>query len=261
MADTDGESSKVAPSAGNGSTTSRYTWTQTLTDVHVSVPLAAGTRARDLTVTIAPTHLRVVGPSGTLLDDALHAPVKDEDAMWQVDAAAHTLDVYLDKVQAQSWWPRVCAGDPAVDVSKVSPENSKLSDLDGETRAMVEKMMLDQRRRAAGQPTTDEAAAAAAAAKMGLHGGAPHAPCKCPRGRVHNGGGWVTRAAAGATSPRRPPFVGDHRHTPTRPCRAVAAWFPATGSTAPPWPRAPAARLGATRSPTARPRAVSKNGK
>eukprot|EP00908_Phaeocystis_cordata_P013598 Transcript_24664.p4 GENE.Transcript_24664~~Transcript_24664.p4 ORF type:complete len:139 (+),score=99.76 Transcript_24664:1606-2022(+) len=96
--------------------------------------------------------------SEALMDGELHQAVKVDDCFWAVsdEGDERLVQITLQKVNQMEWWNRVCVGDPEINTQKVEPENSKLSDLDGETRQTVEKMMFDQRQKAAGLPTADE---------------------------------------------------------------------------------------------------------
>jgi len=44
------------------------------------------------------------------------------------------LSVYLEKENGNEWWPHVVTHHPQIDTTKLTPEDSQLSDLDGETR-------------------------------------------------------------------------------------------------------------------------------
>jgi hypothetical protein len=123
----------------------------------LTLPLDAGTRARDLNVSLKRKALSVVkkADKGVLLDDELYNTIKEEESTWSI--SDDVLEITLEKVGKEQWWPHVLKSAPKIDTTKIVPETSKLSDLDGETRAMVEKMMYDNRQKQMGLPTSEQA--------------------------------------------------------------------------------------------------------
>jgi len=144
------------PNSGNGGKTDVYVWTQTLSEVEVKVLVPKGTTSRQVTVEFKKEHLKV-GLKGKplLIDGKLHKAIKTDDCFWTVEDN-EVISLQLQKVNTMEWWKSVIEGDPEINTQKIQPENSKLSDLDGETRQTVEKMMFDQRQKSMGLPTSEE---------------------------------------------------------------------------------------------------------
>ncbi|KAH9858108.1 nuclear movement protein nudC [Lenzites betulinus] len=133
-----------------------YSWTQELGEVDIIVPVPRGTRGRDLNVVIQKKKLSV-GLKGKepILSGELCKDIKIEDSTWTLEDQQSVL-IHLEKLNKQRWWENVLTHHPKIDTTKIQPENSKLSDLDGETRGMVEKMMFDNQQKQMGKPTSDE---------------------------------------------------------------------------------------------------------
>ncbi|KAH8120197.1 nuclear movement protein nudC [Phellopilus nigrolimitatus] len=133
-----------------------YKWQQQLGDVDITIPVPKGTRARDLKVVIAKKKLSVVLKGHEpIMEGELCKEIKIEDSTWTLEDQEKVF-IRLEKINNMTWWENVLTHHPKIDTKKIVPENSKLSDLDGETRGMVEKMMYDNQRKQMGLPTSDE---------------------------------------------------------------------------------------------------------
>ncbi|CAN6635445.1 hypothetical protein TRVA0_015S01002 [Trichomonascus vanleenenianus] len=129
-----------------------YEWKQTLADVTISIELPQGTRAKFLDVDISKDSLRAFWrfkrDEPPLIQGDLFKPVSREASTWTI-VDQKELVITLEKLEKNEWWPHVVTSAPKIDVTKLQPENTKLSDLDPETRQMVEKMMNKQKNESA----------------------------------------------------------------------------------------------------------------
>ncbi|KAI3916536.1 hypothetical protein MKW92_019357 [Papaver armeniacum] len=150
------QSGKRVPNKGNGLDMETYSWGQSLPEVTISIPVPAGTKSKSVICEIKKNHIKV-GLKGQpcIIDADFCQSVKVDDCFWSIEDNK-VISILLTKQNSKDWWKYLVQGDPEIDTQKAEPETSKLSDLDPETRSVVEKMMFDQRQKQMGLPTSEE---------------------------------------------------------------------------------------------------------
>ncbi|KAI8626717.1 CS-domain-containing protein [Xylariaceae sp. FL1651] len=138
-----------------------YKWTQAISELDIVIPSIPGNlKGRDLVVELKRQKIKAgIKGQEPIIDGDLPHAINTEESTWTLTTApdgTKTIEIHLDKTNKMEWWAHVVTTAPKIDVTKIQPENSKLSDLDGETRGMVEKMMYDQRQKELGLPTSDD---------------------------------------------------------------------------------------------------------
>lgn len=162
------EEGKQIP-VGNGGSTSRYVWTQTLEEVTVHVPIPEGLRGKELDVKIGASSLSI-RQKGTASSDStaltpiegtLFAKIRPSESTWTIESTTHssekatTLQLILDKVQ-KTWWATVLSGDtPLIDTTMVDSARH-IGTYDDETQGQIRRILFDQRQERLGLPTSQK---------------------------------------------------------------------------------------------------------
>ena len=84
------EGKGLPPNAGNGLDLEKYSWTQTLGEVVLTVPVPSGTRGRDCDVVISTGALKVgvKGQAQAALDGPLTRRIVEDECYWNCDGKA-----------------------------------------------------------------------------------------------------------------------------------------------------------------------------
>ncbi|SBT80052.1 nuclear movement protein, putative [Plasmodium malariae] len=151
----DSDEEDSAPPKGNGGKTEKYTWTQTINSLDMYIDLEEKVRTKDIKLDITYKKLYVKVKNEVLIDGEFYKHIKPEDSIWTLEDNG-VIHLCIEKLNGMEWWSTVIKGDAEIDVKKIVPENSRMEDLDAETRSVVEKMLYDQKQKALNLPTSDE---------------------------------------------------------------------------------------------------------
>ena len=153
------EEGKQIP-VGNGGSTSRYQWTQTVEEVTVAAALPEGTKGKDLDIVMKPTSLSVKMKRSakegeeppTILEGTLSEKIRMDDSTWSLEGGVLLLT--LEKV-VKTWWKTVLEGDDEIDTDMVD-STRHISSYEEQTQGMIRKCLFDQRQERMGLPSSDE---------------------------------------------------------------------------------------------------------
>jgi hypothetical protein len=119
-------------------------------------------RGRDFIVKMTPSHLSVGLKNETPIinNQEWYEPIDSEESNWILEPTADGKKLLLINIMKwsnrNSWWDTPLKGDPKINTQKIQPETSKVSDLDGEMKGTVEKMMFDMKQKQMGLPSSDD---------------------------------------------------------------------------------------------------------
>jgi len=155
---------------GNGGSTKRYKWTQTIDECTVMIGLPEGTRAKDLDVSLKASSIHVKakptpsqqdqpskddndnGVTTAFVEGPLVEKIVPDESTWSLEGGVMIIILYKAK---KTFWDTVIEGDEKIDTSLVDSRRH-ISEYDEATQGQLRKIMFDQKQQEKGLPTSDE---------------------------------------------------------------------------------------------------------
>jgi len=144
---------------GNGGTTKRYKWTQTLDETSVLINVK-GLKAKELDVSIKTNSVSIKSKSPMEGSDDVHAFVDGSlthkivpaESTWTLEGGILVLVLYKSD---KTFWKTVIEGDEEIDTDQVDSRR-KIDQYDESTQGLLRKMIFDQNQERRGLPKSDE---------------------------------------------------------------------------------------------------------
>lgn len=144
---------------GNGGSTPRYKWTQTLEETTVLIGIPKSLRGRDIEVVLTSSDLSVKskcplpGESTVrvFVEGNLEEKIRANESTWTVEGGV--MIVTLEKLR-KKFWSTVIQGDEKIDTELVD-SRLYISDYDEATQAHIRKVIFDQSQHQKGLPSSD----------------------------------------------------------------------------------------------------------
>ncbi|MCL7051000.1 hypothetical protein MKW94_010929 [Papaver nudicaule] len=155
------ESKRRVQNKGKGWDMDTCSWTQSLQEVIVKVPVSEDTVSAAVAFEIKENHLKVglKDNDPPILDEDLFQTVEVDECFWSMErgSSSRFICIILTKQNQMEWWKYLVKGEPEIDTQKVEPAETscELPDMDPETRKYL--TMFDPLQKNMGLPPKEEA--------------------------------------------------------------------------------------------------------
>lgn len=147
---------------GNGGSTKRYKWTQTLEECTVMLAIPKGMRAKELDVSIKASSIHVKTRTKadgcqevrTFVEGSLVEKIKPDESTWSLEGGVIILILHKMK---KTFWATVIEGDEKIDTNLVDSRRY-ISDYDEATQGQLRKIIFDQKQAEKGLPASAQIA-------------------------------------------------------------------------------------------------------